>query len=97
MSSMVADNTAKVAKSVGCTSDPGSEETVDCLRKVSFEKLTDTSFGLARQARPPFGELFFSPSYDGDYITDRPSVLLRKGNFVKGASLLLPCSKTMNI
>ena len=97
MSSMVADNTAKVAKSVGCTSDPDSEETVECLRNVPFEKLTDASVGLARQARPPFGELFFSPSYDGDYITDRPSVLLRKGDFVKGASLLMPYFKPANI
>ena len=97
MSSLVADNTAKVAQSVGCTSDPDSEDTVECLRKVSSEKLTDASVGLARQARPPFGELFFSPSYDGDYITDRPSVLLRKGKFVKGVSLLLPYFKPANI
>ena len=97
MSTMVADNTAKVAKSVGCTSDPDSEETVECLRNVPFEKLTDASVGLARQARPPFGELFFSPSHDGDYITDRPSVLLRKGNFVKGVFLLLPYFKSANI
>ena len=97
MSSMVADNTAKVARSVGCTSDPDSEETVECLRNAPFQKLTDASVGLARQARPPFGELFFSPSYDGDYITDRPSVLLRKGNFVKGISLSLPYINPVNI
>ena len=90
MSSMVADNTAKVAKSVGCTSDPDSQGTLECLRKVPFDKLTDASVGLARQARPPFGELFFSPSYDGDYITDRPSVLLRRGAFAESLSPLLP-------
>ena len=83
MSSMVADNTAKVAICVGCTSDPDSQETLKCLRDIPFERLTEASVGLARQTRPPFGELFFSPSYDGDYITDRPSVLLRKGSFVK--------------
>lgn len=88
MSNMVADNTAKVATSVGCTSDPDSQETLNCLRNIPFEKLTDVSVGLARQARPPFGELFFSPSYDSDYITDRPSVLLRKGAFVKSVSPL---------
>ena len=87
-SSMVADNTAKVAKSVGCKSDPDAQEALDCLRNVPFEKLTNASVGLACRARPPFGELFFSPSYDGDYITDRPSVLLRKGAFVKSLSPL---------
>lgn len=90
MSSMVADNTAKVAKSVGCTSDPDSQEALSCLRNVPFEKLTEASVGLARQARPPLGELFFSPSYDGDYITDRSSVLLRRGAFVKSLSPFLP-------
>ena len=90
MSSMVADNTAEVAKTVGCTSDPDSRETLNCLRSVSLERLMNASVGLARQRRPPFGELFFSPSHDGDYITDRPSVLLRKGAFVKGVTLLLP-------
>lgn len=90
MSSLVADNTATVAKSVGCTQDdPDSPATVDCLRKIPLENLMDTSVKLARQLRPPFGELAFYPSYDGDYISDRPSVLLRKGAFVKGALLSL--------
>lgn len=43
-----------------------------------------SSVNLSRQLRPPFGELSFYPSYDGDYIPDRPSVLLRKGSFVEG-------------
>lgn len=90
---MVADNTAKVARSVGCTSDPDSQQALNCLRSIPFEKLTDASVSLARQARPPFGELFFSPSYDGDYISDRPSVLLRKGTFVKSLSPLLRSPK----
>ncbi len=84
MSNLVADNTATVAKSVGCAGDPDSQATVDCLRKVPLETLMDTSVGLARQLRPPFGELAFYPSYDGDYIPDRPSILLRKGAFTKG-------------
>ena len=93
MSSMVAANTAKVAKSVGCTSDPNSQQALTCLRSIPFEKLTETPVSLARQARPPFGELFFSPSYDGDYISDRPSVLFRKGAFVKSLSPLLRSPK----
>lgn len=83
MSNLVADNTATVAKSVGCTQD-NSQAVLDCLRQVPLESLMDTSVNLARQLRPPFGELAFYPSYDDDYIVDRPSVLLRKGAFVKG-------------
>ena len=81
---VVAGNTAKVAKSVGCTGDPDSSKTLSCLRNVPFEKLMNTSVALARQEHPPFGELVFYPSYDGDYIPDRPSTLLRKGSFAKG-------------
>lgn len=85
MSDLVAGNTATVAKSVGCNQfDPDSQATVDCLRKIPFETLMDTSVSFARQSRPPFGELAFYPSHDGDYIPDRPSVLLRKGAFAKG-------------
>ena len=85
MSNLVANNTATVADSLGCTADnPDSQETLSCLRNAPFEKLIDVSVGLARQMRPPFGELAFYPSYDGDYIPERPSVLLRKGAFTKG-------------
>lgn len=86
MSNLVAENTANVAKSIGCTQDPDSEATLDCLRNISLESLMDTSVQMARQLRPPFGELAFYSSYDGDYVVDRPSELLRKGAFVKGIS-----------
>lgn len=88
MSSLVADNTATVAKTVGCTQDPDSKAALDCLRNFALPRLMDVSVSLARTARPPFGELAFYPSYDGDYIPDRPSVLLRKGAFVKGIPLI---------
>ena len=84
MSKLVADNTANVAQSLGCSQDPDSEATLDYLRNASLERLMDTSVQIARHSRPPFGELAFYPSYDDDYIVDRPSVLLRKGAFVKG-------------
>lgn len=88
MSDLVAENTATVAKSVGCTQDdPDSQATLNCLRNIPVQKLMDVSVSLARQIRPPFGELAFYPSYDGDYIPERPSVLLRKGAFVKGLLL----------
>lgn len=83
----MASNTAHVAKSVGCTGDPDSQATLQCLRDVPLQTLMDVSVSLARKMRPPFGELAFYPSYDGDYIPDRPSVLLRKGSFVRGESL----------
>lgn len=100
MSSLVADNTATVAESVGCTEverrtfgadlriQDNSQAILDCLREVPLESLMDTSVAIARQLRPPFGELAFYPSYDGDYISDRPSVLLRKGAFVKGIPII---------
>ena len=84
MSNLVTKNTAAVARSVGCTGDPDSQRTVQCLRNVPVGRLMDVSVAFARQRTPPFGELSFYPSYDGDYIPDRPSVLLRKGAFVKG-------------
>jgi hypothetical protein len=84
MSDLVASNTAIVAKSVGCTDDPDSQAALNCLRHTPLETLMDVSVSLSRQLRAPFGELSFYPSYDGDYIPDRPSVLLRKGSFVKG-------------
>lgn len=84
MSNLVASNTATVARSVGCTGDPDSQTTVHCLRNIPLETLMDVSVAFARQTRPPFGELAFYPSYDGDYIPNRPSLLLRKGAFVKG-------------
>ena len=84
MSDLVASNTATVARSVGCTDDPDSQAALNCLRNTPLKTLMDVSVSLSRQLRPPFGELSFYPSYDGDYIPDRPSVLLRKGSFVKG-------------
>lgn len=36
-----------------------------------------------RKARPPFGEGFFFPTYDGDFLPDRPSKLVRAGRVAK--------------
>lgn len=57
MSGLVAGNTATVARSVGCTQNPDSQATLNCLRNVPLETLMNVSVSLARQTRPPFGEL----------------------------------------
>ena len=88
-SSLVANNTATVAETLGCIKgDADSDATIECLKEVPMDKLMNISVTLSRQLRPPFGELSFYPSYDGDYIADRPSQLLRSGQFVKSKCIL---------
>ena len=84
-SDFVDNNTASAADELGCVKDGNSQsfETLDCLRKVPMEQLMNVSVSASRAARPPFGEGFFHPVYDGDYILDRPSRLTRLGKFVK--------------
>ena len=89
MSDFVANNTITVAKSLDCIKrDPDSMTTIECLREVSMKKLMETAISLARSLHPPFGELVFYPTYDGDYITDRPSKLLRNGKFAKDIPII---------
>ncbi|KAI1443637.1 alpha/beta-hydrolase [Annulohypoxylon stygium] len=90
MSDLVANNSATVAQGVGCikNEDSQSAETLQCLRDASFEVLTNLSVTASRAARPPFGEAFFYPTYDGDFITDRPTELMRAGKFSKGVPII---------
>lgn len=79
-SDLVANNTAAVARGAGCAGNGQSpQETITCLRQAPVEVLTDLSVTAARAARPPFGEGFFFPTYDGDFLPDRPSQLVRAG------------------
>ncbi|KAE8322827.1 lipase [Aspergillus sergii] len=89
-SDLVANNTAAIARRVGCAEegDDQSLETLECLRDVPFDVLTNLSVTASRTARPPFGEGFFFPTFDGDFIRDRPSQLMRSGKFVKGIRLI---------
>lgn len=89
-SDFVAQNTAAIAKQVGCTVDDNSqsEKSLQCLREAPVEALTNLSVTAARSSRPPFGEGFFYPTYDGDFIRDRPSELMRAGKFVKGVPVI---------
>ncbi|KAI9040016.1 alpha/beta-hydrolase [Aspergillus affinis] len=87
---IVADNIAAIARQVGCVEDDDdqSSKVLECLRNVPFETLTNLSVTASRAARPPFGEGFFYPTIDGDFIRDRPSQLVRAGKFAKGIPMI---------
>lgn len=88
-SNIVTENTAAVAREVGCVKDDSQNlQTLECLRRVPFEVLTNVSVTAARAARPPFGEGFFFPTLDGDFIQKRPSELVREGKITKGVPIL---------
>ncbi|KAL4745547.1 hypothetical protein BDW72DRAFT_198529 [Aspergillus terricola var. indicus] len=84
---LVANNTAAIAQKVGCGRNDDSQ-TLECLRGVPFEQLTNFSVAASRAARPPFGEGYFYPTIDGDFIQDRPSQLLRAGKFTNEIPLI---------
>nr|XP_001393692.2 hypothetical protein ANI_1_1342084 [Aspergillus niger CBS 513.88] len=88
--SLVSENTANIAREVGCinTNDAESLETLECLQRIPFGTLTNLSVTASRAARPPFGEGFFYPTIDGDFLPARPSELLRAGNFVKDIPII---------
>lgn len=90
-SDLVANNTAAIARQVGCVEDgeyDQSAKTLECLREAPVDILTNLSVTASRSARPPFGEGFFFPTYDGDFIPGRPSQLMRAGKFAKGISVI---------
>lgn len=89
-SDLVANNTADIANQVGCVKDGDSQsaETVECLRKADANTLANLSVSASRAARPPFGEAYFFPTLDHDFIQDRPSQLMREGKFAKGVPII---------
>ena len=89
-SDLVANNTAAIARDAGCAdgSDNQSEQVLECLRQAPMSKLANLSVSLMRKSRPPFGEGLFYPTYDGDYVADRPSILMRKRQFVKSVPII---------
>ena len=90
MSDSVANHTRTIAQAVGCADhdDDQSDATLKCLQKAPVEKLTNVSVSIMRAGRPPFGESFYTPTYDNDFLTDRPSILLRQGKFARGVSVI---------
>ncbi|KAJ5437253.1 Carboxylesterase type B [Penicillium cf. griseofulvum] len=84
---LVASNMAAIAQQVGCSGEQDLQA-LECLQGVPFEQLTNISVAAARAARPPFGEGYFYPTIDEDFIQDRPSQLTRAGKFTKGIPLI---------
>ncbi|KAI8951161.1 hypothetical protein F4801DRAFT_301255 [Xylaria longipes] len=70
LSDVVANNTAAIADKVGCViaGDSQSLRTLQCLREAPVDVLTNLSVTASWAARPPFGEAFFFPTYDGDIV-----------------------------
>lgn len=90
-SSLVADNTAMIAQRVGCVKEGGDAQAggvLACLREAPFDVLANLSVSAMRAARPPFGEAFFFPTYDGDFLPGRPSELVRGGQVVKDIPMI---------
>lgn len=87
---LVRNNTAAVAQEAGCVHNGNSQskETLQCLRQADVNMLTNLSVTAMRNARPPFGEGFFYPTFDNDFLPDRPSELLRKGGIVKDIPII---------
>ncbi|KAI5865150.1 Alpha/Beta hydrolase protein [Durotheca rogersii] len=81
-------HTRAVARDLGCAGDE-DEELLTCLREVPVEKLTETAMAYSAKNHPPFGLFTFLPSVDGDFLPDRPSLLLKSGRFVKGIPVVL--------
>jgi carboxylesterase type B len=84
---LVASRMAAISEQVGCGSGKDLQ-TLGCLRGIPFERITNLSVTASRAAHPPFGEAYFYPTIDNDFIQDRPSQLTRAGEFAKGIPLI---------
>ncbi|KAK4040644.1 hypothetical protein C8A01DRAFT_15505 [Parachaetomium inaequale] len=80
-------HTRAVAERLGCAKND-DVETLECLRAVPFETLTQTAMEYAVSNHPPAGLFTFIPSVDGDLIPDRQTALYKAGKFVKGIPLV---------
>lgn len=84
---LVASRMSAVSRQVGC-GDGEDLQTLECLRGIPFEQLTNLSVTASRAAHPPFGEAYFYPTIDNDFIQDRPSELMRTGRYTKGIPMI---------
>ncbi|EKG13645.1 Carboxylesterase type B [Macrophomina phaseolina MS6] len=77
------NTTNAVAGLVGCIHDgkAQSEETLDCLRSVPWEKLLNATIAHQDATSTQNNGDTFLPVVDGDFLPDAPSILTAAGNF----------------
>ena len=81
-----ANNTAAIAKDVGCFSSD-SVQTLACLRRVPYELLLNATL-THDYSIDSFGFVFVG-SVDNDFIPAAPSELVRSGHFCRDVSLII--------
>lgn len=79
-------HTLAVADKVNCVKE-NERKTLDCLMNLPMGELLDAAVDYSTANHPPAGLFTFIPSIDDDVFTERPSVLYRRGDFVKGLSV----------
>ncbi|PYH97858.1 alpha/beta-hydrolase [Aspergillus ellipticus CBS 707.79] len=87
---LVSSHTANIAKQVGCVKDDDDQsiKTLECLRSIPADVLTNITVAESRDARPPFGEGYFYPTIDNYFLQGRPSEVLRAGKSVKDIPII---------
>lgn len=81
-------HTRAVARELRCENDKNGDETLECLRAIPMEKLTETAMSYSVKNHPPGGLFTFIPSVDGDFLPDRQSTLYKAGKFVKNIPIV---------
>ncbi|CEJ83021.1 hypothetical protein VHEMI03055 [[Torrubiella] hemipterigena] len=79
-----------VLNEVGCNkSDSQSQQTIDCLRSVDMQTLTDAFVKTnPEDLAHNFGDLWL-PTVDGDILPDAPSKLVAQHRFRKGVDVMM--------
>ncbi|KAG8531738.1 uncharacterized protein KY384_003370 [Bacidia gigantensis] len=86
-SDFVANNTAEVAKDVGCLSSD-SAQTLACLRRVPYDKLLNATL-THDSSLTAFGFDVFIGNAGDDFIPAAPSELVRSGRFCRNVPLII--------
>ncbi|KAI1120389.1 alpha/beta-hydrolase [Nemania abortiva] len=83
----VETHTRAVAEKLGCSLE-SDEKTLECLRGIPFDQMTDVAMEYSISNHPPNGIHTFIPSIDDDFMPDRHTVLYKSGRFVKGVPIV---------
>ncbi|KAF5360988.1 hypothetical protein D9756_005145 [Leucocoprinus leucothites] len=78
----------EISEQSGCSSAP---DVLDCLRQTDVNVLNQANINVTAEGF--YGLLTFSPVVDGKFITDRPTVLLRRGKLNGDAALAVATHK----